>query len=107
MDNNEKEKAKEFSQICSAFCDTMHEKYSNIDDCGVLLIAVNATDTSIVKRQTMVVGDSAALTYGLLKACHDENSAVMELLKMTAGVSRLGNLSHALDGLSNDGDMEG
>ena len=106
MDNNEKEKAKEFSQICSAFCDTMHEKYSNMDDCGVLLIAVNATDTKNVSRQTMVVGDSAALTYGLLKACNDENSAVMELLKMTASVSRFGNLLHFLDTLSSDSDKE-
>lgn len=106
MDNNEK--AKEFTQICAAFCDTMHEKYSNLEDCGIMLIAVNATDNANVSRQTMVVGDSAALTYGLLKAVHDENSAVLELLKMTASVSKFGSLLHALDrNINNNNDNEG
>lgn len=97
MDNNKK--AEEFTQICTEFCETMRAKYAGMEDCGIMLIAVNATDTSSVKHQTMVLGDGAALTYGLLHACHDDESAVMELLKMIASVSRLGNLLHALDGL--------
>jgi len=107
MDNN-KEKAKEFTQICAAFCDTMHEKYSNLEDCGIMMIAVNATDNANVSRQTMVVGDSAALTYGLLKAVHDENSAVLELLKMTADIQKYGMVLDMLKNISNNnnGDME-
>lgn len=106
MDNNEK--AKEFSQICAAFCDTMHEKYADLEDCGILVIAVNATDTQNIKRQTMVIGDGAALTYGLLQAVHDENSAVLQLLKMTSEVSKYGKLLHTLERYinNNNGDKE-
>lgn len=104
MDNNEK--AKEFSQICAAFCDTMHEKYADLEDCGILVIAVNATDTQNILRQTMVIGDGAALTYGLLQAVHDENSAVLQLLKMTADVSKFGGLLHKLTHNTNKGDKE-
>jgi hypothetical protein len=106
MDNNKK--AEEFTQICSAFCETMHKKYAGMEDCGIMLIAVNATDTSSVKRQTMVLGDGAALTYGLLHACHDDESAVLELLKMAASVSKYGNLSHTLERYinNNNGDKE-
>lgn len=104
MDNNEK--AKEFTQICAAFCDTMHEKYSNLEDCGIMLIAVNATDNQNVIRETMVLGDGAALTYGFLRACHDDDSAVLELLKMTASVSKFGSMLHDAFG-RNDNDNEG
>lgn len=103
MDNN-KEKAKEFTQICAAFCDTIDEKYSDLDDCGILVIAVNATDPKNVQQQTVVIGDGAALTYGLLQSVHSENSAVLQLLKMTAEISKLHTLMHAFN--LNKGDKE-
>ena len=106
MDNNNK-KAEEFTQICSAFCETMRAKYAGMEDCGIMLIAVNATDTSSVKRQTMVLGDGAALTYGLLHTCHDDESAVLELLKMAASVSKFGSLLHTFDRNINNNDNEG
>lgn len=103
MDNNEK--AKEFTQICSAFCETMRAKYAGMEDCGIMLIAVNATDNQNVIRETMVLGDGAALTYGFLRACHDD-SAVLELLKMTASVSKFGSMLHDAFG-RNDNDNKG
>jgi len=105
MDNNKK--AEEFTQICSAFCETMRAKYAGMEDCGIMLIAVNATDTSSVKRQTMVLGDGAALTYGLLHACQDDESAVLELLKMAASVSKFGSLLHTFDRNINNNDNDG
>ena len=104
MDNNQK--AEEFTQICSAFCETMRAKYAGMEDCGIMLIAVNATDTSSVKRQTMVLGDGAALTYGLLHACHDDESAVLELLK-AARVYMFGSLLNTFDRNINNNDNEG
>ena len=105
MDNNEK--AKEFSQICSAFCETMRAKYAGMEDCGIMLIAVNATDNQNVIRETMVLGDGAALTYGFLQACNDDDSAVLELLKITSSISKFGSLLHALDrNINNNNDNE-
>lgn len=85
----------------------MRAKYAGMEDCGIMLIAVNATDTSSVKRQTMVLGDGAALTYGFLHACHDDESAVLELLKMAASVSKFGSLLHTFDRNINNNDNEG
>lgn len=95
-------------QICGAFCDTMRAKYAGMEDCGIMLIAVNATDhPNNIRRQTMVLGDGAALTYGFLQALQDDDSPVLELLKNTADICKFNSMLHAFGHNSDDNDNEG
>lgn len=86
MDKSEnKTKMTEFSSIVAAFAETMSEKYSDTHDRGLVLIAVDATDHNSVQRQTAVLGDPTALTYGVMKELQD-GSEFYDLMRTTLGV---------------------
>lgn len=87
MDNENKTNLTEFSSIVAAFAETMSEKYSDTFDRGLVLIAVDATNPQSVQRQTAVLGDPTALTYGVMKELQD-GSEFYDLLQTTLNVMR-------------------